>query len=371
MSTNGTVIYIGGFELPDKNAAAHRVVNNAKIFRDIGFDVVLIDSCREQANELEKKEDCFGFRRYSIKKSDKQLYSVKKIISVIEKEADTRAVIAYNYPAIGLLRLQKYCKKHNIKIIADATEWYGISGGNIIHKTIKAIDTYLRMQVIHQKTDGIIAISRYLESFYGNKTKTVFIPPLTDLSEEKWSQKADEIPEDKIRVVYAGSPGQSKDKLNLILRALEKCDKEKIIFSVIGITKKQFESTYPEDAILLQSLSGSVEFLGRRPHTEVIKEVKSSDFVLFYRDVTRVTMAGFPTKFAEAITCGTPVLTNKTSDLKDYLIDGENGFWIDNIEDDLKRIFDFDIKTLKKVKNGVDKNLFDYHNYINDMAAFI
>ena len=25
----GTVLYVGGFELPDKNAAAHRVVNNA------------------------------------------------------------------------------------------------------------------------------------------------------------------------------------------------------------------------------------------------------------------------------------------------------------------------------------------------------
>ena len=27
----GTVIYVGNFELPDKNAAAHRVMNNGKI----------------------------------------------------------------------------------------------------------------------------------------------------------------------------------------------------------------------------------------------------------------------------------------------------------------------------------------------------
>ena len=37
-----TIIYIGGFILPDKNAAAHRVVANAKIFRDLGYRVVLI-----------------------------------------------------------------------------------------------------------------------------------------------------------------------------------------------------------------------------------------------------------------------------------------------------------------------------------------
>lgn len=36
------IIYIGGFELPDKNAAANRVMNNAKIMRDIGYHVVLV-----------------------------------------------------------------------------------------------------------------------------------------------------------------------------------------------------------------------------------------------------------------------------------------------------------------------------------------
>ena len=34
-----TIIYIGGFELPDKNAAAHRVISNGKLLRDIGYNV--------------------------------------------------------------------------------------------------------------------------------------------------------------------------------------------------------------------------------------------------------------------------------------------------------------------------------------------
>ena len=29
----GTVLYVGGFELPDRNPAAHRVINNSKILR--------------------------------------------------------------------------------------------------------------------------------------------------------------------------------------------------------------------------------------------------------------------------------------------------------------------------------------------------
>lgn len=35
----GTILYVGGFELPDKNAAAHRVLSNAKIFRELGYNV--------------------------------------------------------------------------------------------------------------------------------------------------------------------------------------------------------------------------------------------------------------------------------------------------------------------------------------------
>ena len=44
MNNKGTILYVGGFIiLPDKNAAAQRVVSIAKILRDIGFEVVSIN----------------------------------------------------------------------------------------------------------------------------------------------------------------------------------------------------------------------------------------------------------------------------------------------------------------------------------------
>ena len=44
----GTILYVGGFELPDWNAAAHRVVANAMIFRAIGYRVLLLGVTREK-----------------------------------------------------------------------------------------------------------------------------------------------------------------------------------------------------------------------------------------------------------------------------------------------------------------------------------
>ena len=45
----GTILYVGNFELPDKNAAAHRVVNNAKIFRELGYRVALLGTVRGES----------------------------------------------------------------------------------------------------------------------------------------------------------------------------------------------------------------------------------------------------------------------------------------------------------------------------------
>ena len=39
---NRTVIYVGEFILPDKGAAANRVVSNAKAFREAGVDTVFL-----------------------------------------------------------------------------------------------------------------------------------------------------------------------------------------------------------------------------------------------------------------------------------------------------------------------------------------
>ena len=62
-----TILYIGGFELPDKNAAAHRVVANGKALRELGYSVVFFDSnreCNKFKNRLSPIQE-FGGSYYS------------------------------------------------------------------------------------------------------------------------------------------------------------------------------------------------------------------------------------------------------------------------------------------------------------------
>ena len=36
------ILYIGGFELPDKNAAAQRVVGNSYILKNLGYEIIFL-----------------------------------------------------------------------------------------------------------------------------------------------------------------------------------------------------------------------------------------------------------------------------------------------------------------------------------------
>ena len=356
--------------MPDKNAAAQRVVANSKALEKLGYEILFLGITKNKRNieyqffenfkylEIEYPQNLFQWLKY--------LSGIEETIKIIEKNEKIEGVICYNYPAIALYRLEKYCRKKNIKIFADVTEWYQ-GEGNLIKKIIKNIDSYLRMVKIHPKLDGLIVISKYLENFYKNKLKTIYIPPLVDLCDKKWHSNTNiKILEDKLVLIYAGNPGKIKDKIDKVVSAVERINSDKIILKIIGLTKEEFKSTYSKD---FKDLNSNIIFLGRISHEKVLKLLKEADFSIFFRERNRVTMAGFPTKFVESMSAKVPVITTKTSDLEDYLLEGKNGFWLkDNIEDTLKEILNNKFSDLKSMKENIKVEEFDYRNYIEKFS---
>jgi glycosyltransferase involved in cell wall biosynthesis len=386
--SKGTILYIGGFELPDKNAAAHRVLSNGKILRELGYEVIFIDTDRELEygnSILKTKKTIQGFKCWSLpypaskKEWIHYLSNIEFSTKIFDQINDVKAVVAYNYPAAALIALKSYCGKKGIKVIADCTEWYSTKGTNIIFKIIKGFDSFLRMRIIQKKLDGVIVISRYLENYYRKSHSIIRIPPLVDLTEEKWETTGQKIDDNIIRFVYAGSPGKNKDKLNLLIESLFKLENyNNYTFHIVGITKEQYIYDYMEHKGMLDNLGERVRFLGRLSHKESIKYLKMSDFSIFIRENTRLNKAGFPTKFVESISCGIPVITTKTSDLESYIVDGENGYFVDFngstscSTEVLKKILELDNEEIKIMKNNcVKSENFHYKNYVKQTKKFI
>jgi glycosyltransferase involved in cell wall biosynthesis len=383
----GTILYIGGFELPDKNAAAQRVIANGKLLRSMGYNVVFCGVTNDEpVPTINTPQSYYDFDCYALPYPTNKLdwvsfiFKSKLYKSLVDRYSNVSAIICYNIPAGSLYKMLKYGKKRNIKVYADCTEWYEApKDGNLIHRFVKKLDIELRMKVLHFKLDGIISISEYLHGFYKSQGLTsIKVPPLVDLTNEKWDNK--KVINNTVRTyVYSGSPfslsntSSVKDRLDLIILAMANLKIEGFKFSIhiVGIEKQEFLSFYPELNDKAELLADYLIFYGKVPHKKSVEILKSSDFSIFLRDTNLVTSAGFPTKFVESLSCGIPVLTNDTSNISDYLVSGKNGFLVSteslkSIEETIKTSLEITNKTLQEMKlNCKQAETFNYPNYIN------
>lgn len=368
---NNRVLYIGGFDLPDRNAAALRVINVAKILREIGYNVVL--------KGLGNKEVSFvhdGFQCSNVKYPDSITRWLQYLFSINWYSDDIdlfkpSIVIAYNHPSWALNRLRKYCHKRGVLIISDCTEWY-TPEGSLLYCLAKGLDTHNRMLRVHPKLDGIISISRYLHDFYTHLgANSIMLPPLVDITDPKWTIKPEITDDQSLKLVYAGSPGH-KDRLDSIVRAISQPTKRPLIFTIFGISKDQFVQLYSYN----EQIPDYVVFRGHVSHDEVLAELKKADFQIFVRDNTLTTRAGFPTKFVESLSVGIPVLTNLTSNIGDYLSNGKNGYVLDATSDQtlhssIEKVLNLSNKEIEVVKASIDRTTFDFRNYVISMISFL
>ena len=356
-------IYIGGFELPDKNAAAHRVLCNAKIIRDIGGDVVFVGVNRDPDYKY-NYTDCRqvnGFKAYAIpypsnkKQWINYLTSEKPFLDIIKDER-INTVIFYNFPAVAMRKISNYCNQNGIKCIADVTEWYSAKKRGISYFVFKGLDTSLRMRLFHKKMDAMIVISSYLERYYRNCNNVILIPPLVDLTDNKWKRTIKENSGECLKLIYAGSP-VNKDRVDILIKALKLIERPCSV-EIVGITKEQYIKHFPEDKLFIEN-NKNIYFRGRVSHIETIEHIKNSDYACYFREKDRMTNAGFSTKFVESISCGTPVITNNTSDVLNYAKNHSNAIIVDSID---TTVISKAIESANK-SMFVDRTLFDYRNY--------
>lgn len=367
-------LYIGGFIMPDGNAAAQRVLGIAKVLRCLDYEVRFAGLQHHSRQPESGTVDGFDYIGYPYPQSpmDWFRYLTGRDYSIGEiKTFKPGIVILYNHPAFAIERIAKFCHKHGVKVIADVTEWYEASG-NPVFKAVKGYDIKRRMKKSHLKLDGLICISRYLTDYYAaKKIPVVNIPPLIDRKQSKWHQETDDNSK-TIKIVYAGSPGASKDRLDLILAGLDN-QKDDFTFTVIGITHEQYINTWHDTTI-----HPYARFLGRIPHEEVIRYLLDADYQIFLRPDTLANQAGFPTKFVETITSGTLPITNLSSNLEDFIGGNTKSGAIV-----IKSLSSKDITTaiqgalirsrneLDAMKSNLDSETFDFNRYVTPVQQFL
>ena len=367
------IIYAGKFELPDKNAEAQRVMANAKGFRMLGYTVIFLGISHDRTTSTNLQDtltihsdfECYD-KPYpkSLFNWVKHITSSNELVSILEMhQNEVAAVLLYNYPAFAMYRIMQYCKRRAIKIISDCTEWYAPFTKHTRPSLIKLIDTEWRMRILNKHVDYLIAISTYLYDYYQDKVPTVRIPPLVDIDDEKWKMP-DVNRQKELTILYAGSPGK-KDRLDIVVTGVLKSPIP-ISFWVIGLNQADFCALYPE---FFQVDLTKITFLGRLSHNEVIAKICQADYSCFFRDDTRMSHAGFPTKFVESITAGVPVFTNATSDIKEYADKVGSCIILDEIS--YPSILEGLIEANLQRNRIAERDFFDYRKYLPEFEKIV
>lgn len=388
-------IYTGYFRFPNGDAAASRVLNNARILRDLGHDVFVVSfGGTPRTGDLTESGYEYDGIKY-INTNDIDTHTIKerllryvapapKAMKIIREQiGKIDGIISYNPTAALNIRLKKLCNRNSIHYIVDLTEWPApneMPGGKYFPIYWQSEYNFKRIQ---KSISNFIPISTYLRDYY-QQSNHVLLPPLIDVNDKKWSVfqyiTDSRIADFKgIRIVFAGTPAK-KDLLGNLINSLcailpEHQNFQLVVAGVDSDSGKAFFDN-PTD---FDCFADNFVFLGRIPQEMVPSIYHISDFSAIIREPSRKNTAGFPTKMAESMVSGCPILLNYTSDLAQYAIDGQNAvvipdYTIESIKDGLKRISQFsdeDIKRMKTNTLNIGKSVFDYRNYIDKTERFI
>lgn len=243
-------------------------------------------------------------------------------------------VIVYGTHLGYLRRMRKLCRELGIPLVLDVVEWYSaedLPGGRL---GPCALSNMLSMRGESLAADGYFVISERLARHYRRSRKPVLIvPPLFAepvANPTKWSAE-----DGRLHLVYAGSPG-NKEALDTLLGGLTVAARQgaAITLHIVGMTETELR-TIPGGVGWLDSPGSAFTICyGRVPNGRAKEIVARSDYSLLLRPLRRSNQFGFPSKLAESMMLGTPVIANLFSDLSIFLRDGENALLLPELSEE-------------------------------------
>ncbi|QDA55857.1 glycosyltransferase family 4 protein [Thermomonas aquatica] len=386
-----TVLYVGGFGLPDRTASALRALGNAAVLRAAGYRVVVAGKFAQIPDPASQPLRVQGFDCHDIREplagTPRRDYTltpanIEALLALVGPERVV-AVMAYNFPGFGLARLIRVAHRLGIPVINESTEWYGWEGFRPVTNVRRILESRWRNNGLVREAGNLVCATRWSQARHPGVNALV-LPFALDPGWDCWQTPPNEdwcAGTDALRFVYSGSPGlgMHKDRLPLIVQALDRVagDSRDYRFAVVGMSAQDYLRSVPAHAAILRRHAGRLRFLGRRPHRDAVGVLRAADFSIFVRERNRVSEVGFPTKYAEAVTCGVPVFTNRSSDIGDYLRDGDNGILLpdcgaDALAQGLQRAFDLSRaeRAAMKARVAAD-NPFAVQAWVPRMRAFM
>lgn len=371
-------LVVTDLSFPTGSAMASRIKSFCMLFKDLGYDVHVIAAKTDNEHKTNTiyQETNYSFEVVETNRSE-QLQSFignENLLTKVNEYLSKNKVEFVFFNSLGALfnDILDVCNKHNVKTILEQCEWYDVSGFRFKELDPRYIRFNKNIKNNFKKVNGIISISRLLNDYYLSLgAKSIRIPSIFDVKNSIYNE---ELNNEKIKLIYTGSTGKSKEYLKPVLEAM--LNHENITLDIYGLTKSGVLTNIENDESLLNKLGNRVVINKWVSSEELHTNISNSNYQIFIKPERRSSNAQFPTKLTESMSFGTPVICNDTGDIGLYLKDGVNGFVCDknNVSETLERISKLTNEEYNKLRVNARNTAiehFDYRNYIQEVKGFI
>lgn len=371
---------------PCGDAGAVRQHAFAKMFEGLGYEVVVLGYGTPTNGKLLEFDGVkyVSFRPDSdnilIRSISRALIGFRVLRFLKKNCSDASVIMVVDTLPYAFKLIKKFSDKRGIPLIHDSVEWYSPEEYSNGEKNIQfRLKEKTNLSIIG-KGWKVVAISRYLYNHFSERADRVIrIPVIMDIQKMPFSESNEN---KRSRFVYAGIPGL-KDHLREIVAGFCLLPEEQLAqleLHIIGVSGQQLVESCGVSPDAFEILGEALKVYGRVTRDEAVAQVMGADYTVLLRSAElRYAKAGFPTKIVESLACGTPPMCNLSSDLGEYLVDGENSVIIEGEapEDVCNAV----MKALayKKEKSCLMRNNarrtaeenFDYRHYTEIFGEFL
>lgn len=336
---------------PRKDASANYIYSLAKCLQTIGYKVMIVSRGQNHKEDWCEAEQSYAYRGVCYdnigerpkKFSESVLryfYESRQTLNKLRKNsiAEGDCIFLYSINYFYIRDIYKYAKREGIILYTCITEYH--QSFQYKQGRLNPVFWLERMGFrlgipINKK---VIVISQYLQNYFNKlNCKTFVLPPLVDVDEYKTEvNKRGET--EFCNIIYSGNPS-GKDDMNVMARAIlraNKGNKGKIRFHITGCSEKTMKKICNLTSAEWDELKNYICIYPWMEYEELIKLYWSMDFLLLARHKNRVTLANFPSKVPELMTCGIiPIVSDVGDYTQLYIKDQQNGIVFQNctIED--------------------------------------
>lgn len=380
------VFICGYFNFPRGGAAANYVQSFAKVFLRLGKNVIVISNINPniklegnkyqeiQVENVQLREDKLG---HYIDFNFLMGKYFEQILSGLSVDCSD-LIIAYSRDSFILNSVLKIGKKVGAKTGVCLVEWFEKKDYGKWFRNVEYWKSQISFYRVNLKFDYIFPISTYIEGYYKKKNcKTFRLPSLVDTEEFEYNEKKIT---DKRIFIFPGN-GKMKDALEETIQAFALLRDEEVLkleFHICGVGK--LAKQIIKENKLENSPAGKIVIHEWMPYEELIDLYRRAHFMILARDISRMTLANFPSKIPETLSYGIIPICSRVGDYtKLYLMDGVNSLIMDGCDvqtilHGIRRALamsDQDIINYSNKCRITAETKFDYKQWVKPLDKFL